>query len=247
MSKVTGWSSDDWYKDGEGQLHFFPHAKRLVWTVGRRIVAETEAWGGVQAERGVKYPNMKPRRTTPGSYVIADHGPYVTPKWERSQIAWGTRLKRDPGGRYVLYESGGARDRWNRLDRLIPGCDVTEVRALYRAYYGDSDIYDVDRDGIPEKWVFNDFGPWVVRYYPDPNRNRRRDAGERISGEMIHTTPENEAEMARGFEIRMTYSHGCIHIKPAARPRFLVVGAFKSGNLMVVHGPSEVVPEFLAR
>ena len=95
--------------------------------------------------------------------------------------------------------------------------------------------------------MFNDFGPWAVRYYRDPNRNRQLDRGEHLMGEMIHTTPDTEAETDRGLPVQLSPSHGCVHLKPIDRNRFLGIGAFETGNLVVVHGPTEVVPEMLNR
>jgi len=46
--------------------------------------------------------------------------------------------------------------------------------------------------------LFNDFGPVAVRYFRDDNHNRRLDGKEYLSGEMFHTTPDNEAQAARG-------------------------------------------------
>lgn len=66
-------------------------------------------------------------------------------------------------------------------------------------------------------------------------------------GEMIHTTPDDEGTTAAGQPVHLEPSHGCIHIKPAERTRFLNVGAFTSGNLLVVHSPGEIVPDFLER
>lgn len=253
MGKTVGWTSDDWYREGEEQLHFFPRPKRLLFTTGRRIRADGEAWGGITAAAGYRDPVMQPRPTTPGTYVIHDHGPYVTSTWTTSRIAWGTPLKLDPGGEHVLYQAGSGSNRWLRVDRLIPRLNAANVRLLYRDLYGGSGIHDSNRDGVPDKWVFNDFGPWAIRYYLDPNRNRRLDEGDRLMGEMIHTTRENEADSALEAQtgvqglVEMEYSHGCIHIRPIERVRFLKLGAFRTGNLMIVHGPAEVVPEFLER
>lgn len=253
MGKANGWTSDNWYRAGEQQLHFFPHQKRLVFTAGRRIRAEAEAWGGLAPSPGYRDPVMQPAPTTPGSYVIHDHGPYVTTTWAMSRIAWGTPLKLDAGGEHVLYDGGSGSNRWRRVDRLIPRLTAAKLRRLYKDLYGTTGIHDSNLDGFPDKWVFNDFGPWAIRYYRDGNRNRRLDAGERLMGEMIHTTPVDEAATAIEAKtgdkdlVQLQYSHGCIHIKPIDRVSFLKFGAFKTGNLMVVHGPAEVVPEFLTR
>jgi hypothetical protein len=107
--------------------------------------------------------------------------------------------------------------------------------------------YDRDGDGIPDVWVFNDFGPVAINYFRDPNRNRKRDAGEKMMGEMIHTTPQNEGQTDRGDRVTLYPSHGCIHVRPADLARLLRAGAFKVGELVVVHGPSEIVWEDLIR
>ena len=242
------WSSDDWYRDGESQLHFFPRQKRLVFTNGKRIVAEAAAWGGVAFEHWNPAQGMRPQPTTPGTYVIAKYEPYVTKTWKYSRIPWGTPLALDPSGEYVLYKGGTGTNRWLRLDRLMPGMNAEQVRSRYRDLYGSNlRINDSNGDGIPDTWVFGDFGPYAVRYFRDRNRNRKLDAGESLMGEMIHTTPENEAQTAQKQPVQLEDSHGCIHVKPVDRDRFLRLRAFTPGYLLVVHAPSEVVPEFLSR
>ncbi len=63
-----GWNQDDWYRDGEEQIHFFPFPKVLLWTSGKKILAQVEAWGGQRAKRGEDYGRMRPQLTTPGGY-----------------------------------------------------------------------------------------------------------------------------------------------------------------------------------
>ena len=113
--------------------------------------------------------------------------------------------------------------------------------------WGGNRRYDRNGDGIPDVWVFNDFGPIAINYFRDSNRNRKRDAGERIMGEMIHTTPDNEAQTDQGKPVGLYSSHGCIHVRPADITRLLRRDAFTVGELVVVHGPSEIVWEDLSR
>jgi len=49
----------------------------------------------------------------------------------------------------------------------IPGITIAAIKDYYYGLYGDSGKYDSDGDHIPESWVFNDFGPWAVRYFID--------------------------------------------------------------------------------
>ncbi|MES1164286.1 MAG: L,D-transpeptidase, partial [Verrucomicrobiota bacterium] len=111
--------------------------------------------------------------------------------------------------------------------------------------WGGNRRYDGDGDGIPDVWVFNDFGPVAINYFRDPNRNRRRDEGETIMGEMIHTTPQDEGLTDQGKAVTLSPSHGCIHVRPADLARLLGRGAVRVGELLVVHGPNEVVWEEL--
>jgi hypothetical protein len=90
--------------------------------------------------------------------------------------------------------------------------------------------------------VFNDFGPWAVRYFKDKNHNKKLDAGESLSGEMIHTTPENEGQIVKGEPVTLEPSHGCIHVSPADRDRFHAVGAFDKGVDLIIHVYAEAVP-----
>lgn len=57
MAKGVGWTSRDWYAAGESQIHFFPTPKRLIWTVGKKIMLEVEAWGGIKGVRHHHYPH----------------------------------------------------------------------------------------------------------------------------------------------------------------------------------------------
>ena len=88
---------------------------------------------------------------------------------------------------------------------------------------------------VPRTWVFNDFGPIAVRWFKDLNGNRVVDGRETLSGQMFHTTPENEASHARGLPVRLVPSHGCIHLKPSERDRLFGMGAFRPKTSFIVH------------
>ncbi len=92
-----------------------------------------------------------------------------------------------------------------------------------------------NRNGVPATWVFNDFGPLAIRWFKDLNGNRKLDKNERLSGQMFHTTAENEAQHARRARLQMVPSHGCIHLKPQDRETLFVIGAFKPGTTFIVH------------
>lgn len=92
---------------------------------------------------------------------------------------------------------------------------------------------------VPRSWVFNDFGPLAIRYFEDIDGDGKRGPAEPLSGEMIHTTPENEAQTSRGLDVKLGQSHGCIHVRPVDRDALRNLGAFTKGNVFVVHRYSE--------
>jgi len=68
------------------------------------------------------------------------------------------------------------------------------------------------------------------------------DGGERLSGEMIHTTPADEADNALGRRVVLDSSHGCIHVSPRGRDKLLAAGAFQPGTPLVIHTYDEHLP-----
>jgi hypothetical protein len=116
------------------------------------------------------------------------------------------------------------------------------VKSYYLALFGPSHAHDSNSDGIPDEWVFNNFGPWAVRYFVDANRNKRLDNGESLSGEMIHTTPNNEGQVAQGQSAQLFPSHGCIHVSPVDRDKLHAAGAFERGVDLIIHRYDETVP-----
>ncbi len=254
MAKGTRRGADkDWYIEGESQVHFFPGAKRLICTIGKKIRFDIEAWGGIKGVRHHHFANdpvdhgMRPQPTTPGNYVISGWAPYVTKRWEFSRIPWGTELRLDAAREHLLYNTGTMFHPWQRVESLMPHATLDYVRGEFHNMWGANRRYDRNGDGIPDVWVLNDFGPMAINYFRDPNRNRKLDAGEKIMGEMIHTVPDNQGQTDQGLPVSMGYSHGCIHVRPVDLARLLRQGAFKAGELIVVHGPGEVVWEELTR
>jgi len=221
-------------------LHFFPGAHLMVGVVDGQPAVRAEAWGGEEPVRGRVYKTMKPRKTTPGRYVIHSYKPYVTRTWELSRIAWGTPLEVRRGE--LWYATGNKLDPWRRvLDKVEDGTLET-ISGLYLGLYGNSPRFDPDGDGIPNQWVFNDFGPYAVRYFRDHNHNHKRDQGEGLLGEMIHTTPTNEAEMLLEKPVHLVPSHGCIHVSPKSRDKLRAAGAFEPGTDLVIHRYGDSIP-----
>ena len=234
----------------ESALHFFPGVHRLIWVVDGRAKVSGEAWGGATPQKGMSYKVMKPRRTTPGRYIVYSYAPYMTPTWAFSKIRWGTPLKVDPSDGDLMFAAGRAHGRvqWKEVEKVIPGATTKYIQERYFALYHDSLTYDSDGDHIPEVWVFNDFGAMALRYFKDLNDNRRFDPdSENLSGEMFHTTPENEAEAALGEAVNFEPSHGCIHLHPKNRDALYKAGAFRKGGAVIIHRYNDAVPKGLRR
>jgi hypothetical protein len=225
------------------ELHFFPGVHRMIWLDASKAPVVAEAWGGEEPALGVVYNVMKPQPTTPGRYVIYSYAPYRTNTWATSKLPWGTKLKLDTVGNRVLYGTGMTSRPWLPIQALIPDATPDVIRNTYFAWYGHSTKYDPDGDGVPDVWVFNDFGPWAVRYFKDKNRNKKLDAGESLSGEMVHTTPQNEGQLVKGESVKLGPSHGCIHVSPFDRDRFHTLGAFDRGVDLIIHPYTETVPD----
>ena len=206
-----------------GELHFYPGQHVLAVIQGGKVIKRFDAFGG--PEHGGSDPRMAEIPTTPGTYIIHHTHAYSTPSWPMSKIKWGTPLK-DMGSVKddVWYQLPSG--KWASVKN-----DVGIGRADLKSYYHL--LYNINK--VPDKWVFNDFGPVAVRYFKDINGNKRLDSNERLSGEMIHTTPVNEAEYATGSPVTLEHSHGCIHIKPQDRNVLQGMGLFKSGTVFKVH------------
>ena len=221
------------------ELHFYPGQNLLVVLdvskKGTYILRNVEAMGGPPRRVDYGSGSMPANPTSPGDFVIDKVEAYRTPTWGFSRIKWGTSLqdKPDPNGIKsrddVWYKTQSGKWASLKNDYNI------ERTTIIDAYY---DLYGFRK--VPEKWVFNDFGPVAIRWYEDKNRNKKLDSGERLSGEMIHTTPEDEAASSQNLPVILQPSHGCIHIKPNDRDVLLKTGAFKSGTRLKIYKYHEV-------
>jgi hypothetical protein len=208
-------------KDG---LHFYPGEHLLVAVRGGEVIATFEAMGGPDAE--VQSPIMNAGPTDEGDFVFQAAAAYRTNTWAWSRLAWGTKLI--DKGSDIWYELPSG--QYGSLQKDT-GLQRSEIIDQHLALYGVA--------AVPKTWVFNDFGPLAVRYFRDLNGNRKLDGNERLEGEMIHTTPQDEAATARGLTVTLAQSHGCVHVKPADRDTMIKMGILSSGNSFVVHGYSE--------
>lgn len=208
------------------ELHFYPGQNLLAIKKKNKLIKKYEAWGGPASMGTDAYMPEEP--TWPGTYIIHSAHPYHTPTWPLSKIKWGTRLKDMPGKNDVWYELRGG--NWGSVKRDI-GINRQDIVNLYYKLYGQM--------RVPKKWVFNDFGPIAIRWFKDLNNNKNLDSSEKLSGQMFHTTPTNEAENSQGKTVNLMPSHGCIHLKPSDRDTIFSLGGFKPKTTFIVHSYHE--------
>jgi hypothetical protein len=213
-------------------LHFYPGQNLLVVIsidpkTNKDITQGSyEAWGGPSSIGND--PRMPEEPTWPGNYIIDKAHAYRTPTWQMSRIKWGTPLKDMPKKNDVWYQLKNGNWASVKKDHSISRTDIIKF---------NRNLYNVM--SVPKTWIFNDFGPVTIRWFKDLNDNRTLDGHEVLSGQMFHTTPENEAQHALGLPIKLDHSHGCIHLKPQDRERLFAIGVFKPGTRFVVHKYNE--------
>lgn len=204
------------------ELHFYPGQHLLALKQDKTIKFRFEAWGGPATV--VAAPNMAEEPTWPGTYIIHSTQAYTTPTWGWSKIKWGTPLQDRKDIDDIYYQLPSK--KWASLKSDL-GITRDQVRNLHFMYYKNLIV--------PAKWIFNDFGPISIRWFKDLNGNKILDKNERLSGQMFHTTPQNEAENSLGSKVNLMPSHGCIHLKPSDRDKLISLGAFKPKTTFVVH------------
>jgi len=193
------------------------------------IIAVYPAVGGPTTV-GIGSDGNQEGPTDQGDYVIAYCGKHSSPKMYQfwSKITWGTQL-RERKGVLEVYVSG----RWQALKNFTPAT-ADDIKKYHLQLYGTYKI--------PDKWVFNDFGHETCYFFKDLNKNRKKDRGEPIHPEFMHTTPGDEANTVRGRPVILTESHGCIHVKPKDIDDMKQKGYLNTGNSFIVHGYSNFLP-----
>lgn len=210
------------------ELHFFLGQNLLAIKKGNLYTARYEAWGGPSAVGND--PRMPEEPTWPGTYIIHSTQTYITPTWAFSKIKWGTPLQDKPQINDVHYQLPSK--KWGSVKKDT-GIERKTIIETYFNYYG--------KMKVPSTWVFNDFGPIAIRWFKDTNGNKLLDKNETLSGQMFHTTPQNEAEVSLGKPVQLGPSHGCIHLNPRDRDTMLNLGAFKPKTIFVVHNYNEKI------
>lgn len=150
------------------------------------------------------------------------------PAW--SSIPWGSGLRKNASNVLEVHVDGA----WRPLSDFSP-VDEAQIVERYLELYGESKL--------PSSWVFNDFGHITAFMFVDKNRNSRFDKdAENVHGEFFHTTPDNEAQVARGLPVALQESHGCIHMHPTEFDGMISRGYFKRGVVVHIHPYTKDAP-----
>ncbi len=192
-----------------------------------RTLLRVPAWGG--PARPKSNGPMVANPTPPGRYIIYGVETYRTQTWPYSRIPWGTRLLDKPELKDIWYEF-----RPNQWASLTKDWSTWGYGTLTREDIINDHYQLYGQKSVPATWVFNDFGPLAIRFFKDTNHNGILDQNEKLSGEMIHTTPKNEAQYRRHQPVTLEESHGCIHIAPRDRDQLNLMGAFTRGTPLVI-------------
>jgi hypothetical protein len=206
------------------KLDFIPDEKETVSSKGNLIPLGTihvfvkgteieaiDARGGPWLHLKDRGHSIDPSR--PGTYKVGAGAAVVTSWWEFSQLADGTPLREvtaKDGSVDVQYKRDG---NWHSTLRL--------AMPLERDAIIDAEIQYGRLAKIPKEWDLNDFGKEGFH------------VGD--TDMFIHTTPDTEDEYAAKMPEKLTFSHGCIHIKPSDREHLIKEGWLRAGVTIKIH------------
>lgn len=227
-------------------------------------IYEIEARGGLSPDVINAVPQLKNNgysATRSGRFTILSIAKHISgSRWNWSAIPWGAPVRMDIDAVYVKLNN-----KWRKLSSTHPAWLANykkdpnpEQRLLtelemrysavdpnsgfsYRKMYGGKDL---------DSWIFNDFGHVSIKYFRDANNNGRFDQGsDEMISDFVHTTPDSEAqtEYSRTHPtgiapvIPLTYSHGCIHVKPTDIDMLVARGYAVRGAIIEIHPYSDVV------
>ena len=139
--------------------------------------------------------------------------------WPASQIPWGTPI-REVGDR--IFYRGPKSGKWRDFKRL--GITRKMIVAAEKFYGRD--------EALPKEWDLNDFGPTALQ------------VGD--SSIYLHTTALAEVQAEQGKPQMLSFSHGCIHIRPEDRYIMMDEGYLQAGVKLTVrkYSPKFAGPKF---
>lgn len=197
----------------------------------RFIVATFDGVGGPAALSKAEDDKYYAGPTDAGTYRLLRCGKHSSPSYPVwSKIRWGSEIKEEGGEIKVMHDG-----KWQLLKIVVP--------TMTRKMLVDRNIQLYNKNELPTKWLFNDFGHMTCYFFKDKNNNRKLDKGEKMSREYFHTTPDDEAATALGKPVTLGESHGCIHLKPNDIDEMIEKKYLAQGNKVVVHKYDETIPK----
>jgi hypothetical protein len=196
--------------DGIYELHFFPGRNELeVRRLDGTIVEKFPAKGEDPARVG------EPRwgLTNPGTFFITRIGKHRSTResWPLSVYTWDETVHLELKTRNVFGWGNKTTPELTLSQEDFDDYYANHPAVLKAIRRGDSFV------NVP--WRVNDFGHITIKMSPDKNNNGILDPEERdvVSPCFLHTTPQGERAKMNGTEDTyvLTYSHGCIHVKPS--------------------------------
>jgi hypothetical protein len=210
-------------REKDGSIGFRKFATGYIYVIGGGGESYS-AMGGPPPGHGYKdVGGHTAEPTPPGHYILGAAEVVVTSSWPKSVIPWGAKLREENGE--VLYQVG---EKWNmatgRYGRVTQAWQQFWLRSGKPRSFDAADgharamFYDKNGKLFPE-WFGNDFGPvsWCLK-----KRGQRTPF-------FIHTTPQNEIQLALHQPVVLTDSHGCVHITPTDRKDMVSKGYLKEG------------------
>ena len=191
-----------------------------------RSTCRSTATSSIESRRAVVPFTMHDRGHTAdpskaGTYKLGQGKSVITKSWSTSQIAWGAPL-REHGGNIEFKNPG---ENW----RVAVRGDEPELGIEKKEFYEDE-----AQTMLSPTWRKNDFGETGFRVEGSP-------------GLFVHTSPDTEEALkeecaAQGTdeqhvvhqEMQLGHSHGCLHVDPYDRNRWMRTGYLQKGVTIVI-------------
>jgi hypothetical protein len=230
------------------RLVFFPGERNAdsrllgtIYVVGGEGEAIPAAGGPAVAGKSPKDGGHSFGPTPAGHYILGPKQHVIAPSWTTSAIPWGATLRLNADGE-VEYQDDSGRGGWH----LVTGPRGVLTRAHLNFQRRNSEHITVAEavttirnalvDPVTNKlrvttWDLNDFGRW--------GWNLRRNGHSTVY--FLHTTPKDEKTPAREA-VSLVNSHGCVHVRPVDRDKFIEKGYLKEGVEIEVRPYTETGP-----
>jgi hypothetical protein len=154
-----------------------------------------------------------------GSYKLGAGKSVITKSWATSQIAWGAPIREHDGE--IQFKNPGKDWQYATGKHAV-------TKDLTREYFLD------ESGNVVKEWRLNDFGETGFRVEGSP-------------GLYIHTGPESEEALKQEVEVQgtdeqhvvheqmeLTHSHGCLHVDPYDRNRWMRTGYLQKGVTITI-------------